>query len=72
VLAPEETPLVIEDRFAGVNLLSAALSFDHRIDEAFEFFSRPTVDAKPIQWVGMHEANFSRDSTRQTGLKHSL
>jgi hypothetical protein len=72
VFAPEETALVIEDRFAGVNLLSTAFSFDHRIDEAFEFFLRPAIDAKPVQWVSMDEADFSRNSARQTRLKHCL
>jgi len=70
VLAPEETALVIEDRLAGVNLLPAAFLFDHRIDETFEFFTRPAIDAKPMQWVRMHEANFRWNSTRQTGLEH--
>jgi hypothetical protein len=72
VLAPEQTALVIKDRFACVNLLPAAFSFDHRINETFEFFARPAVDAKPVQRIGMNEANFSRYSTRQTSLEDSL
>jgi len=70
VIAAEETALVIKDGLAGVNLFPAAFSFDHRIDEAFEFFTRSTIDAKPMQWVRMHEANFRRNSARQTGLEH--
>jgi len=72
VLTPEETALVIKDRLAGMNLFPTAFSFDHRIDEGFEFFTRPTIDAKPLQRVRMHEANFSWNSARQTGLKHCL
>src|SRR6266571_5440871 len=71
-IATEETTLVIKDRLAGVNLFSAAFPFDHRIDKALEFFARPAIDAKPIQWVCMHETDFSRNSARQTGLKHCL
>jgi len=70
VLAPEETALVIEDRLARVNLFPAAFLFDHRIDETFKLFARPAIDAKPMQWVRMHEANFRRNSARQTGLEH--
>ncbi|PYL93308.1 MAG: hypothetical protein DME28_09415 [Verrucomicrobia bacterium] len=70
MLAAEETALVIKDGLAGVNLFPAALSFDHRIDEAFEFFTRPAIDAKATQGVRMHEANFRRNSARQTGLEH--
>ena len=43
MLAAEKTALVIEDRFAGVNLFAAAFSFDHRIDKAFKFFTRPAI-----------------------------
>jgi hypothetical protein len=39
--------LVTEDRLAGVNLLATALSFDHRIDEAFELLALPRIDTKP-------------------------
>jgi hypothetical protein len=70
VFAPEETALVIEDCFAGMNLLPAAFSFDHRINKAFEFFTSATIDTKPMQRIGMHKANFSWNSSRQTGLKH--
>jgi len=72
VLAPEETALVIKDGLAGVNLFSAAFSFDHRIDKAFEFVPLPAIDTKPLQWVRMHETDFSRNSAGQTGLKHCL
>jgi hypothetical protein len=54
--------LVFEDGLAGVNLFSTAFSFDHRIDETLELFARPAIDAKPIQRIRMHEANFSRNS----------
>jgi hypothetical protein len=47
VLAPEKTALAIESRFAGVNLFAAAFSFDHRIDKAFKFFTRPAINAEP-------------------------
>jgi len=70
VLAPEETALVIKDRFAGVNLFPATLSFNHRINKAFEFFASPAIDTKPLQRVRVHEANFSRNSARQAGLEH--
>src|SRR5947199_5284447 len=70
MLAAEERPLVIKDGLSGVNPFPAAFSFDHRIDEAFEFFTRPAIDAKPMQWVRMHEANFGGNSARQTGLEH--
>jgi hypothetical protein len=49
VLAPEKTALIIEDRFAGVNLFAAAFSFDHRIDKAFKFFTRPAINAEPMR-----------------------
>jgi len=64
VLAPEETALIIKDRLAGVNLFSAAFSFDHRIDETLELFARPAIDAKPIQWIRMHQANLGGNSAR--------
>jgi len=70
MLAPEKTALVTKDGLAGVNLFSATFSFDHRIDKAFEFFTRPAIDAKPMQWVRMHETNFRRNSARQTSLEH--
>jgi hypothetical protein len=41
--------LAIEDRFAGVNLFVAAFSFDHRIDKAFKFFTRPAINAEPMR-----------------------
>jgi len=72
VLAPEKAALVIEDRLARVNFFAATFSFDHRIDEPFEFFPPAAIDTKPLQGIRMDEANFSRDSTRQTGLKHCL
>ncbi|PYJ00805.1 MAG: hypothetical protein DMF00_06790 [Verrucomicrobia bacterium] len=72
MLAPEETPLVIEDRLARMNLLPTALSFNHRIDEAFEFFPPAPIDTKPMQRVRMDESNFCRNSARQSGLKHCL
>src|SRR5437773_2169007 len=57
------------DNIEGTRLARATISLDHRINEAFEFFTRPAIDAKPMQWVRMHEADFSRNSTRQTGLE---
>jgi len=48
MLASEETALVIKDGLAGVNLFPATFSFDHRIDEAFQFFTRPAINAKPM------------------------
>jgi hypothetical protein len=64
VFTAEETALVVKDRLAGVNLFPAAFSFNHRIDEALEFFTPTTIDTKPLQWVRMNEANFSRNSAR--------
>jgi hypothetical protein len=49
VLAAGKTALVIEDRFAGVNLFAAAFSFDHRVDKAFKFFTRPAINAEPMR-----------------------
>jgi len=53
MLAPEETPLVIEDRLARMNLLPPALSFDHRIDERFQLRLVPALDAEPAERIGM-------------------
>jgi hypothetical protein len=39
--------LLIEIRFAGVNLFAAPFSFDHRIDKALKFFTRPAINAEP-------------------------
>src|SRR6266542_1069664 len=66
----ETTALVIKDCLAGVNLLPPAFSFDHRIDEGFELFTRPTIDAKPLQRVRMDEANFSWNSARQPSFEN--
>src|SRR5438876_1081660 len=68
----EDAPLVIKDRLAGVNFFPAALSLDHRIDKTFEFLTPPAIDAKPMQRIRMHEANFGGNSARQTGLEHGL
>ena len=55
-----------------MDLFAAPFSFDHRIDERFELFARPALDAKPAQWVRVNEANFGRNSARQSGLEHRL
>jgi len=47
VLPSEQAALIVKDRLAGVNLFATAFSFDHRIDEAFEFLALPAIDAKP-------------------------
>jgi len=70
MLAPEKATLVIKNRLAGVNLFSAAFSFDHRIDETLELFARPALDAKPVQWVRVHQANLGGNSPRQASLEH--
>jgi hypothetical protein len=47
VLTPEQTALVVKDRLAGMNLLAATFSFNHRIDEPFELLALSAIHTKP-------------------------
>ena len=68
----EQTALIIEDRFAGVNHLATALALDHRVDERLQFLARSAFHPESTHRIRVHEPDLGGNSSRQAGFEDGL